>query len=112
MGAMLLKGFQKIQQEIDIVGKVRGLGLLGAIEFVQDKETNQRFDPQHQVALKVVEALHQRGVICRPVTYEGIDIVCFAPPLIINEKQVQELLDRLHDAIIDVQRSLSIPAKN
>ncbi len=112
MGDMLLKGFQKIQQEIEIVGKVRGLGLLGAIEFVQDKETKQRFDPQHQVALKVVEALHQRGVICRPVTYEGIDIVCFAPPLIINEKQVQELLDRLHDAIIDVQRSLSIPAKN
>ncbi|MDY0404990.1 hypothetical protein P5G51_005865 [Virgibacillus sp. 179-BFC.A HS] len=36
----------------------------------------------------MIEALYQRGVICRSVTYEGTDIICFAPPLIINEKQL------------------------
>lgn len=110
MGEILLQGFKKIQQEIDIVGEVRGLGLLGAVEFVQDQKTNKRFDPKLQVALKVVEALHQRGVICRPVTYEGIDIVCFAPPLIINEKQVNDILERLHDAILEVKNNLPIHA--
>jgi putrescine---pyruvate transaminase len=106
MGNRLLKGFQKLQEEIDIVGDVRGLGLLGAIEFVQDRSNHQRFAPELQVAVKVIEALHQRGIICRPVTYEGVDIICFAPPLIINQYQVDTILERLQDAILDVRKQL------
>lgn len=67
----------------------------------------EQFAPELQVAPKVIEAHHQRGVICRAVTYEGTDIICFAPPLIMNEDQVNTMVERLHDAIKEVRESLS-----
>ncbi|WP_194074646.1 aspartate aminotransferase family protein [Oceanobacillus halophilus] len=107
MGEELLKGFQKLKEEIDIVGNVRTIGLLGAVELVQDPKTNKRFSPDYQVAAKVIEALHQRGVICRAVTYEGTDIICFSPPLIINPSQIDSLLERLKGAIKEVKEGLT-----
>lgn len=39
MGEHMLKGFERLQQEHQIVGEVRGLGLMGASELVKDKAT-------------------------------------------------------------------------
>ena len=108
MGEELLKGFQKMKKELDIVGDVRTTGLLGAVELVQDPATNKRFSADLKVAPKVIEALHERGVICRAVTFEGTDIICFAPPLIINKEQVDRLVEKLHDAVLSVQNDLGV----
>ncbi|WP_106496525.1 aminotransferase family protein [Lentibacillus sp. Marseille-P4043] len=108
MGEVLLKGFQRLKQELNIVGDVRTIGLLGAIELVQDPKTNKRFSPDLRVAPKVIEALHERGVICRPVTYDGSDIICFAPPLIIDQSQVNTLVKKVHDAVLAVQNQLGV----
>lgn len=106
MGEKLLEGFHFIKKELDIIGDVRATGLIGAVELVQNPETNERFSADLQVAPKVIEALHERGVICRPVTYENTDIICFAPPLIINETQVHTIIEKLHDAVRSVQQQL------
>ncbi|MFG6115649.1 aspartate aminotransferase family protein [Halobacillus sp. MO56] len=106
MGAKLLAGFKKIKGDLDIVGEVRAKGLLGAVELVKNPETNQSFSKDQAVAPKVIEELHQRGVICRAVTYESSNIICFAPPLIINEQQINDILDKLHDSILSVQKQL------
>ncbi len=106
MGKKLLEGFRQIKKEIDIVGDVRALGLLGAVELVKNRDTNEKFPPEWKVAPKVIEMLHQRGVICRSVTYEGIDIVCFAPPLIISEDQIDEILIKLHESILSVKKEI------
>lgn len=45
-------------------------------------------------------------MICRAVTYEGTDIICFSPPLIITSEQIKELLEKLHDAISTVAKEL------
>ena len=111
MGEVLLEGFKKLQSEIDIVGDVRALGLIGAVELVEDPVTNKRFDSSLQVAPKVIEALHQRGVISRAVTYEGTDIICFSPPLVINQEQVETMIDKLRDAILEVRAGLSTISK-
>lgn len=111
MGEVMLKGFNKIKQDLDIVGDVRAVGLLGAVELVEDPATNKRFSSDLQVAPKVIEALHNRGVICRGVTYEGTDIICFAPPLIINEEQIETMVDRLYDSIKEVRSGLSTVLK-
>lgn len=108
MGEVLLDGFKKIKEKLNIVGDVRGVGLLGAVELLEDPATDKHFDPSLKVAGRVIEALHQRGVICRPVSYEGTDIICFCPPLIINEEQVNTMLDKLHDAILEVQNELGL----
>lgn len=107
MGKELLNGFKKMKANLDIVGNVRTIGLLGAVELVQNPETNERFSPDLQVAPKVIETLHQNGVICRAVTYEGTDIICFSPPLIINSKEINKLNEILHEAVFTVQKQLS-----
>ncbi|WP_404454825.1 aspartate aminotransferase family protein [Virgibacillus necropolis] len=106
MGGELLKGFKKMKEDLDIVGDVRTIGLLGAVELVQDPDTNKRFSPDLKVASKVIEALHERGVICRPVTFDSTDIICFSPPLIMNQTQVNTLVEKLHDAVLSVQKQL------
>ncbi|MDC3412001.1 aspartate aminotransferase family protein [Aquibacillus sp. 3ASR75-11] len=106
MGEVMLQGFKKVRKNVDIVGDVRAVGLLGAVELVQDPDTNKHFSPNLQVASKVIEALHQRGVICRSVTYDSTDIICFAPPLIISQSEVHTMVERLHDAILSVQKEL------
>ncbi|WP_099159758.1 aspartate aminotransferase family protein [Virgibacillus ndiopensis] len=108
MGEELLKGFQQMKQELDIVGDVRTIGLLGAVELVQEPKTNKRFPADLKVASKVIEALHERGVICRAVTYESTDIICFAPPLIINQTQIKTVVEKMYDAVLSVQKQLSV----
>ncbi|GIO24130.1 hypothetical protein J11TS1_27110 [Oceanobacillus sp. J11TS1] len=56
----------------------------------------------------MIEALHKRKVICRAVTYEGTDIICFAPPLIINQSQVDSLIERVKGAIEEVKEGLKV----
>ncbi len=108
MGEELLKGFQRIKGELNIVGEVRALGLLGAVELVEDPATNKRFSSDLGVAPRVIEALHERGVICRSVTYDQTDIICFSPPLVMDKAQVDTVIERLHDAILSVQQEISI----
>lgn len=106
MGDALLKGFQEMKKELDIVGDVRTIGLLGAVELVRNPATNERFTSDLKVAPKIINALHRSGVICRPVTFDNTDIICFAPPIIINQEQINTLVEKLHDAIKSVQKEL------
>ncbi|MEC5423065.1 aspartate aminotransferase family protein [Virgibacillus sp. C22-A2] len=108
MGSFMLEGFRKLKGNLDIVGEVRAVGLLGAVELVQDPVTNKHFSPDLQVAAQVIEALHERGVICRAVSYGDSDIICFAPPIIIDENQVNTMLEKLHDSILTVQKQLGV----
>lgn len=106
MGEELLKGLQSIKEESTIVGEVRMVGLLGAIEFVEDPSTNQRFSPDLKVTARIIEALHERGVICRGVTYDGTDIICFSPPLSINKEETRLLVERLRESVLTIERAL------
>lgn len=108
MGEELLKGFKKVKENLDIVGDVRTVGLLGAVELVQNPATNKRFAPDLNVAPRVIEALHERGVICRPVTFNGTDIICFAPPIVMNNEQINTLVEKLHDSVLSVQKQLGV----
>ncbi|MFB4168497.1 aspartate aminotransferase family protein [Virgibacillus sp. JSM 102003] len=108
MGEKLLEEFQKIKERLEIVGDVRTIGLLGAVELVQNPATNKRFASDLKVAPRVIEALHDRGVICRPVTFEGTDIICFAPPIIIDNEQINTLVEILHDSVLSVQKQLGV----
>ncbi|MDY0404989.1 aspartate aminotransferase family protein [Virgibacillus sp. 179-BFC.A HS] len=52
MGELLLKGLQTIRGKLAIVGDVRGIGLLAALELVADKAANKRFDPEKRLRLR------------------------------------------------------------
>ncbi|WP_289890779.1 aspartate aminotransferase family protein [Virgibacillus pantothenticus] len=108
MGNRLLLGLKKVKESLEIVGDVRCVGLLGAVELVEEPVSNKRFAQDQHVTLKAIEALHERGVICRGVTYDNTDIICIAPPLIINQEQVDQLVEGVYEAILKVQQQLGI----
>ena len=92
MGAHMLKGFEQIKEQHEQIIDVRGIGLLGAITL----ERKPGADP---VTPKIVAAALERGLICRAVVYDGQDTLAFAPPFIINEKQMDEMLDIVNQSI-------------
>lgn len=104
MGEKMLEGFKRIQEKHEIVGEVRGMGLMGAIEIVKDKETNERFD--NPLAPSIVGESLKRGLIHRGVIYEGADTLIFAPPLNINEEEVEKVVQIIDEAITAVKSNL------
>lgn len=81
-----------------LVGEVRGLGLIGAIELVADKATKVGFDPARGIGAAVVARAQQHGLILRAMG----DAIAFAPPLIITEEEIGEMLSRFARALADV----------
>ncbi len=71
-----------------LVGEVRGVGLVGAIELVMDKSTKQPFDAKAGVGSHLVAEAQNEGVILRAMG----DTVAFSPPLIISEADIKEML--------------------
>jgi 4-aminobutyrate--pyruvate transaminase len=80
-----------------LVGEVRGIGLVGAIELVADKETKAPFDPAAGVGRFLISRGHQHGVILRAMG----DSIAFCPPLIITENEIELMLDRFGRALED-----------
>ena len=74
----------------ELVGEVRGRGLLGALEIVADKKTGAAFSPA--VAGYLAQACQEHGLIGRAVAGSAF---AFCPPLIITEEQVDELGEKL-----------------
>jgi adenosylmethionine-8-amino-7-oxononanoate aminotransferase len=97
MGEELLKGFKWIQGERELVSEVRALGLIGAVELKSDKG---------QFAPAVVAEAAKRGLICRSVIFDGMDILVFSPPLTINKQEINSLAEILHDSIFSVEKRI------
>lgn len=85
------------------VGDIRGRGLFRGIELVADRDTREPFDPARGVAAKIKKTAVEAGLICYPMsgTRDGRrgDHVLLAPPFIIEEPQLDELVDKLSVAI-------------
>ena len=79
-----------------LVGEARGLGLIGGLELVADKNTKRSFAAQHGVGGKAVQFAEAEGLIVRAVLG---DVVTLSPPLIISEHEIDELFDRLTRAL-------------
>ncbi|MGM7722692.1 aminotransferase family protein [Metabacillus sp. Hm71] len=102
MGEEMLKGFRSIQRMCQIVGEVRGLGLMGAVEIVKNKSSRERFSTP--LAPVIVSEAAKRGLICRSVVFDGQDTIVFAPPLIISNKEIKSLIEILYDSIHAIEQ--------
>ena len=86
------------------VGETRGVGLLGALEFVADKALKRRFEPSLQVGARMAQACLERGMIARAMP-QG-DILGFAPPLIITKTEVDRVVAIARAAVDEVTKTL------
>jgi len=93
------------------VGDIRGRGLFMGLEFVENRETKEPFAPELNVAGRLKDATFENGLICYPAggTADGIkgDHVLLAPPFIISEPQLDELVDKLEKSLSQVMDAIS-----
>jgi adenosylmethionine-8-amino-7-oxononanoate aminotransferase len=85
------------------VGEIRGRRLFRGLELVSDRDTRAPFDPSRKLHARIKAEALAAGLICYPMggTVDGHlgDHVLLAPPFIISEAQVDELVDKLDLAI-------------
>ncbi|PTX54619.1 hypothetical protein C8N43_3436 [Litoreibacter ponti] len=88
------------------VGDIRGRGMFRGVELVEDRDSKAVFDPARGVAGKLKKAAFENGLICYPMsgTIDGRqgDHVLLAPPFIISEAQIDELVGKLSKSIAQV----------
>jgi putrescine aminotransferase len=73
-----------------LVGEARSLGLVGAIEIVSDKNTRERFAKEDKAGARCRDFCFDNGVVMRAVG----DSMIVAPPLIVERKHIDELIDK------------------
>ncbi|MFB9225184.1 aspartate aminotransferase family protein [Paracoccus cavernae] len=96
MGAILQERLRKLADH-PLVGEVRGIGLLAAVELVANKETREKFPEPGKVGGYFFARAHKHGLIVRNI----LDSLAFCPPLIINEAQIDEMLQAFEATLKD-----------
>ena len=81
------------------IGDIRGRGMFRGLEFVEDPDTKKPFDPSLAINKKLKKACFEAGLICYPMggTIDGKqgDHILLAPPFIITDAQIDELVSKL-----------------
>jgi L-2,4-diaminobutyrate transaminase len=103
-GAYFQRRLHETFDDHPMVGEVRGVGLLAAIEFAPEKHGGSRFQADLKVGPKVAAACLEEGLIARAMP-QG-DILGFAPPLVITRAEVDQVVELTKRAVDRVQATL------
>ena len=87
---IFMGGLKKFE-ELDHIGEARGVGLMGALEMVQDKKSKKSFDGSISIGERVANKCIENGLICRPL---GPSIV-LCPPFITSDDEMEIIFDTL-----------------
>jgi adenosylmethionine-8-amino-7-oxononanoate aminotransferase len=103
MGAKLRQRLESRFGNHHHVGDIRGRGLFLGLELVRDRASKEPFDPARKVHAAIKREALARGLMCYPMpgTIDGVrgDHVVLAPPFIIDDGHVDEIVDKLGQAI-------------
>jgi len=97
-GAYIMKRLEELKQQTEIVGDVRGKGLMIGMEIVENKETKK---PAPKKAAEIMKRSWKRGVA---VITCGSSTIRIAPPLNITRELVDAALEILGDVVKEVER--------
>ena len=96
VGAVLQSELRRRFADHKLVGEVRGVGLIAAVELVADKATHANFDATLKIGARLAKICEGNGVISRGLPGDGL---AFSPPLIITEAEIHEMLDGVAKSI-------------
>ncbi|UWR10724.1 aspartate aminotransferase family protein [Sulfitobacter mediterraneus] len=102
MGEVLMARLRGLMERYPFIGDVRGKGLLTAFEFVSDRESMEPLPPRLEAHARLVELAYERGLIIYSRRTRGGtagDHFLLAPPLIITEAQIDEMMTILCAAL-------------
>ncbi|WP_328700381.1 aminotransferase [Caenimonas soli] len=103
-GAHFQRGLAQAFGSCPIVGEVRGVGMMAAVEFMTDPKTKTRFDPALKVGARISQACRDRGLLARAMPHG--DILGFSPPLTMSVAEVDEMVGIAAEATEQVMNQL------
>lgn len=102
IGQRVRERLQAIALRSDLIGDVRGLGAMVAAEFVQDRGTKE---PATEATAAIRRLSYERGLVLMPAGDHG-NVIRFLAPLSISDQEVEEGLDILEAAVLEVSHRL------
>ena len=97
MGAIFTIRLRELQDKYELIGDIRGPGLMIGVELVKDRKTKE---PAREETTRFVMEGIKRGVIFGESKYLGLgNIVKIKPPLVITEEQVYRTLEVFEDIV-------------
>lgn len=98
LGGIAMKRFSEMMEKHELIGDVRGKGLLIGVDLVKDRGTKE---PARKEALKVDWRCWEKKMI---LTHFGASVLRIAPPLTISEEELEKALTIIEEAITDVEK--------
>jgi 2,2-dialkylglycine decarboxylase (pyruvate) len=99
MGARLRAGLQELQRRHEVIGDVRGVGLMLGVDLVSDRETRE---PDTRYGSAVTERCIELGLNVNVVKFAGLgSVLRIAPPLTISAEDIDLGLEILDQALTD-----------
>jgi len=111
IGPYLSEGLAEIARNSKIIGDVRGLGLLLAIEIVKNKTTKKMFGPDMRAVYRLAEIGLENGILLYTRKTSGGQFgewMMITPPLNISKKEVDHLLCLLGKTIKQFEKEIDI----
>jgi 4-aminobutyrate aminotransferase len=102
LGNEVLKYFRDLQEEMPIIGDVRGKGLMIGVELVRDRKTKE---PAKEELAEVLMRSFKKGVL---VIGAGVSTIRIAPPLTIPEELLWRALEIITENLKEVQKERGI----
>lgn len=87
-----------------LVGDVRGMGLVAAVEFVADRDPMTPFAPELGVSARITKAALDRGIITRALPQA--DTISFSPPFVVTEEEIGAIVAGTRAALDQVADEL------
>jgi hypothetical protein len=119
VGAQLGERLARLQMETpalaaDLIGDIRGIGMLRAVEFVRNRETKEPLARELHFAETLVEEARNRGLVLWPnvghADGKNGDLVVIAPPFTIEPNQIEEIAELLQASITAAAGTI-VPSK-
>ncbi|WLR51318.1 4-aminobutyrate--2-oxoglutarate transaminase [Bacillus tianshenii] len=99
VGAIITNRFKEMQTKYDVIGEVRGLGAMCAMEIVKDQDSKE---PNKELTGKIIAECNRRGVIILGAGLYG-NVIRVLSPFVITDDQLNEALDVIEDVILNLK---------
>lgn len=111
MGVQLRQRLQALMSTSRVIGDVRGLGLLNAVEIVADRDTKAMFPPETRAVERIIALAQERGLLLytrRTAGGKYGEWLMLTPPLIVTAEEIEEIVALLAEAIAAFEREAGL----